>query len=61
MKFQAGIETRAPRWMIRAGLEWLYRIGQEPRRMLRRYLIDDLPILWLIAKQKVGFYKNPWA
>ena len=60
MKFQAGIETRAPRWMTRAGLEWLYRIKQEPRRMIRRYLIDDLPFLWLIAKQKVGLYRNHW-
>ncbi|MEE3326610.1 MAG: WecB/TagA/CpsF family glycosyltransferase [Myxococcota bacterium] len=60
MNFEAGVETRAPRWMTRAGLEWLYRITQEPGRMIRRYLIDDLPIFWLITKQKLGFYKDPW-
>jgi N-acetylglucosaminyldiphosphoundecaprenol N-acetyl-beta-D-mannosaminyltransferase len=38
----AGLVTRAPRWMQRAGLEWLHRLIQEPSRMSRRYL-GDLP------------------
>jgi N-acetylglucosaminyldiphosphoundecaprenol N-acetyl-beta-D-mannosaminyltransferase len=38
--FLAGERTRAPRWMRRAGLEWLYRIGTEPRRLGRRYARD---------------------
>ena len=60
MNFEAGVETRAPRWMTRAGLEWLYHITQEPGRMMRRYFVDDLPIFWLITKQKLGLYKDPW-
>jgi N-acetylglucosaminyldiphosphoundecaprenol N-acetyl-beta-D-mannosaminyltransferase len=58
--FQAGVVKRAPRWMVKLGLEWLYRMIQEPGRMAKRYLVDDLPFLWLITKQKLGFYKNPW-
>ncbi|HUY34718.1 MAG TPA: WecB/TagA/CpsF family glycosyltransferase [Pirellulales bacterium] len=38
--FLAGERSRAPRWMRRAGLEWLYRIGTEPRRLGRRYTRD---------------------
>ena len=38
--FLAGERSRAPRWMRRAGLEWLYRIGSEPRRLGRRYARD---------------------
>ncbi len=41
--FAAGALPRAPRWMQRAGLEWAYRLASEPRRLFRRYLIDDLP------------------
>ena len=47
----AGIVTRAPVWMQRSGLEWLYRLLQEPTRLWRRYIIDDLPVLaWLVGK-----------
>ena len=35
--FHAGLVPQAPRWMQRAGLEWLYRLGREPRRLWRRY------------------------
>ncbi len=45
----AGKVRRAPRWMQRAGLEWFFRWLQEPRRMARRYFVDDmafLPMLW---------------
>jgi N-acetylglucosaminyldiphosphoundecaprenol N-acetyl-beta-D-mannosaminyltransferase len=41
--FVAGQVRRAPSWMQRAGLEWVWRLAQEPRRLARRYLIDDLP------------------
>lgn len=41
----AGIRRRAPKWLQRSGLEWLYRFAQEPRRFFRRYFIDDLPYL----------------
>lgn len=39
----AGVLPRAPLWMQQAGLEWLHRLWQEPRRLGRRYLVDDLP------------------
>ncbi len=37
----AGVTRRAPRWMQRTGLEWLYRLGQEPRRLFRRYAVTN--------------------
>jgi N-acetylglucosaminyldiphosphoundecaprenol N-acetyl-beta-D-mannosaminyltransferase len=35
--------SRAPSWMQKSGLEWLHRLGREPKRLGRRYLVDDLP------------------
>lgn len=46
-----GRVKRAPPWMQRAGLEWFYRFLQEPRRMFRRYFIDDMAFLWLFIKE----------
>jgi N-acetylglucosaminyldiphosphoundecaprenol N-acetyl-beta-D-mannosaminyltransferase len=48
LDFIAGRVRRAPRWASRAGLEWAWRLAREPRRLWRRYLVDDLrfgPIL----------------
>jgi N-acetylglucosaminyldiphosphoundecaprenol N-acetyl-beta-D-mannosaminyltransferase len=42
----AGRFREAPRWMTRYGFEWLFRLAQEPRRLARRYLLDDPWILW---------------
>ncbi len=41
--FAAGTLRRAPDWMQRSGLEWLHRLGSEPRRLARRYLVHDAP------------------
>ena len=41
----AGLRRRAPPWVRRAGLEWLYRFAQEPRRLFHRYFVHDLPYL----------------
>jgi N-acetylglucosaminyldiphosphoundecaprenol N-acetyl-beta-D-mannosaminyltransferase len=49
--FLAGHRRRAPRWMQRLGLEWAARLAQEPRRLSRRYLANDLPVLALLALQ----------
>ncbi|HET9595749.1 MAG TPA: WecB/TagA/CpsF family glycosyltransferase [Anaeromyxobacteraceae bacterium] len=49
LDFVAGTIRRAPRWMQRAGLEWAFRLLREPRRLWRRYLVDDrrfVPIVW---------------
>jgi N-acetylglucosaminyldiphosphoundecaprenol N-acetyl-beta-D-mannosaminyltransferase len=43
----AGVTRRAPRWMQRVGLEWSYRLVQEPRRMFRRYLVGNSRFLLL--------------
>jgi len=49
-----GLVKRAPRWMQRTGLEWFYRFLQEPRRMFRRYFIDDMAFIWLFIKEAAG-------
>lgn len=49
LDFVAGAVRRAPRWMSRAGLEWLYRLVQEPRRLWRRYLVRGPRALPLFA------------
>jgi N-acetylglucosaminyldiphosphoundecaprenol N-acetyl-beta-D-mannosaminyltransferase len=50
--FFAGETRRAPAWMQRCGMEWAFRLAQEPGRLWRRYLRDDLPVfLALIAEQ----------
>lgn len=46
-----GRVRRSPRWMQRAGLEWFYRFLQEPRRMFRRYFIEDMAFIWLSIKE----------
>lgn len=51
--FEAGNKPRSPKWMSEAGLEWLYRLASEPRRLWKRYLLQDLPFLWLLIKQKI--------
>ncbi len=50
--FLAGHIKRAPRWMSEHGLEWFYRFLQEPKRMFKRYFIDDIKILKLIWKYR---------
>ena len=52
--FEAGVLERAPRWMSRLGLEWLFRISRDPKRLWRRYLVEDLPFFWLVLKQKLA-------
>jgi N-acetylglucosaminyldiphosphoundecaprenol N-acetyl-beta-D-mannosaminyltransferase len=46
----AGRVRRAPRWMQRAGLEWLFRLVQEPRRMLPRFASDAPRFAWLVLR-----------
>jgi N-acetylglucosaminyldiphosphoundecaprenol N-acetyl-beta-D-mannosaminyltransferase len=48
-----GKVSRAPRWMQRAGLEWSWRVLQEPRRMARRYLVDDMAFFAMLARELV--------
>ena len=46
-----GRVKRAPAWMQKSGLEWFYRFLQEPRRMFRRYFIEDMAFFWLLIKE----------
>lgn len=50
----AGRFRTAPGWMTRIGLEWLFRLVQEPRRLARRYLVDDPWILWWAVRARLG-------
>ncbi len=50
--FEAGHKPRAPELVSQLGVEWLYRLVSEPRRLWKRYLLDDLPFLWLILKER---------
>ena len=54
----AGKVKRAPVWMQNSGLEWLYRVIQEPRRMWKRYLIGNTKFIFLVLKYKLGIIKN---
>jgi len=55
----AGITKRAPRWMQTVGLEWFYRVLQEPRRMWKRYLVTNSKFLVMVFKAKMSKKKSP--
>ena len=64
--FISGRMRRAPRWMSRRGLEWLFRLAQEPRRLARRYLIDDTKFIGILfrtirdpAEGRVAVFRPP--
>jgi N-acetylglucosaminyldiphosphoundecaprenol N-acetyl-beta-D-mannosaminyltransferase len=66
LDFAAGTIARAPRWISKAGLEWLYRLCKEPRRLWRRYLVRDPRFLLIFgrmaiarARGKVGRNSSP--
>jgi N-acetylglucosaminyldiphosphoundecaprenol N-acetyl-beta-D-mannosaminyltransferase len=49
----AGVTRRAPVWVQRIGLEWAYRLAQEPRRLFRRYLVTNVRFLALVAREAI--------
>lgn len=53
----AGRVSRAPLWMQRSGLEWAYRLWQEPHRLWKRYLIHDMPVFFRLMRQS-GFARR---
>jgi N-acetylglucosaminyldiphosphoundecaprenol N-acetyl-beta-D-mannosaminyltransferase len=57
--FHAGRVKQAPRWMQRSGLEWFYRLCQEPRRLAKRYLKNNPLFALKIAGQLAGVKKYP--
>ncbi|MCB9757532.1 MAG: WecB/TagA/CpsF family glycosyltransferase [Candidatus Omnitrophica bacterium] len=50
--FLAGIKAQAPRWLQRTGLEWLFRLCCEPRRLWRRYLVGNTRFIYLLFKER---------
>lgn len=57
--FHSGNVAQAPLWMQRSGLEWLFRLAREPRRLWRRYLIDNPWFLWKVTGQFAGWRRYP--
>jgi N-acetylglucosaminyldiphosphoundecaprenol N-acetyl-beta-D-mannosaminyltransferase len=57
--FHAGRVRQAPMWMQRSGLEWFFRLGQEPRRLWRRYLVANTRFVGLLAREAIGRSRGP--
>jgi N-acetylglucosaminyldiphosphoundecaprenol N-acetyl-beta-D-mannosaminyltransferase len=55
--FHAGLKRQAPRWIQRSGFEWLFRLLTEPRRLWRRYLVNNPTFIFLITLQLLGLRK----
>jgi N-acetylglucosaminyldiphosphoundecaprenol N-acetyl-beta-D-mannosaminyltransferase len=57
--FHAGLKRQAPRWMQRSGLEWLFRLLAEPRRLWRRYLRNNPLFVWHVLLQALRVRRYP--
>ena len=58
--YEAGHVKRPAPWVTNIGLEWAWRVMLEPRKRWKRYLIDQPPVLALLAKQRFGRYHDPF-
>ena len=58
--FEAGNIKRAPRIIQKFALEWLFRFFCDPKRLYKRYFVDDPIFFWLFIKQLLGVYKDPF-
>ena len=54
----SGLRARAPGWMQRSGMEWLFRLVQEPRRLFKRYLVTNIQFVWLMACTMLSKIRN---
>lgn len=57
--FAAGRIPRSPRWMQRSGLEWTHRLAREPRRLFKRYIVDDLPFAVQLLARSAALGARP--
>jgi N-acetylglucosaminyldiphosphoundecaprenol N-acetyl-beta-D-mannosaminyltransferase len=57
--FHAGLVPQAPRWMQQAGLEWLYRLAKEPKRLWKRYFKNNPLFIGRVLLQKIGLRRYP--
>ena len=58
--FEAGTLKRAPKIWQKIGMEWLYRCMKEPKRLFKRYFVDDMQFFYYFGKQFLGIYKDPF-
>ena len=59
--FEAGNVKRAPEIFQKLALEWLYRFLKDPKRLFKRYFVDDMQFFYYFTKQLLGVYKNPFG
>ena len=59
--FEAGTLKRAPKVWQKCGMEWLYRVIKEPKRLFKRYFVDDMQFFYYFTLQLLGLYKNPFG
>jgi exopolysaccharide biosynthesis WecB/TagA/CpsF family protein len=59
--YEAETLRRPPSWITDAGLEWLYRVMREPRQRWYRYFVHQPPVLYLLARQLLGIYSDPFS
>jgi N-acetylglucosaminyldiphosphoundecaprenol N-acetyl-beta-D-mannosaminyltransferase len=60
IEFEAGSIQRSPKWMSEIGLEWFYRLANEPQRLWKRYVLSVVPFCYLVLQQRLQLYRNPW-
>lgn len=59
--FEAGTLKRAPAFWQKIGMEWLYRCMKEPKRLFKRYFVDDMQFFYYFTKQLLGVYEDPFG
>lgn len=59
--FEADNISRAPRLFQKFAMEWFYRFMKEPKRLFKRYFVDDMQFFWYFGKQLLGLYKDPFS
>ncbi len=60
INMEAGVLKKAPRLISKCGLEWFYRLLQEPKRLSKRYLIDDIRFFKLALEELIKIYRDPF-
>lgn len=58
-EFAVGLVRRAPEWMQRSGLEWVWRLAGDPVRLAKRYLVDDVRFIKLVYREWRRGYRDP--
>ena len=56
--FYAGTVKRAPLWIQKIGMEWLYRLFQDPKRLANRYLVTNARYIWYLIAERLSVHKE---